>query len=190
MVLESQSDCARFSPAGNGRQIAAQPGILDSRNRSVPVALNMLIRELTPQDCREIIRGTQVARLACAHHDQPYVVPVSYSFDAARDCLYCFSAVGQKILWMRDNPKVCVQFEEIHDKDHWATVLVFGRYEELLDSESDRDTRERALALFQTRDEWWLPGAAHLTASDRHAVIVYRIQIERVSGRRASRQSL
>ena len=91
---------------------------------------------------------------------------------------------------MRDNPKVCVQFEEIHDKDHWATVLVFGRYEELLDSESDRDTRERALALFQARDEWWLPGAAHLTARDRHAVIVYRIQIERVSGRRASRQSL
>jgi nitroimidazol reductase NimA-like FMN-containing flavoprotein (pyridoxamine 5'-phosphate oxidase superfamily) len=149
----------------------------------------MLIRELTPQDCREIIRSTQVARLACAHNDQPYVVPVSYSFDAARDCLYCFSAVGQKILWMRDNPKVCVQFEEIHDKDHWATVLVFGRYEELRDSESDRDTRERALALFQTRDEWWLPGAAHPKARDRHAVIVYRIQIERVSGRRASRQS-
>ena len=79
-------------------------------------------------------------------------VPISYSFDAARDCLYCFSAVGQKILWMRDNPKVCVQFEEIHDKDHWATVLVFGRYEELLDSESDRNTREPCTcALSDTR---------------------------------------
>jgi nitroimidazol reductase NimA-like FMN-containing flavoprotein (pyridoxamine 5'-phosphate oxidase superfamily) len=91
---------------------------------------------------------------------------------------------------MRDNPKVCVQLDEIRDKDHWTTVLVFGRYEELLDSESDRDARDRALALFQARDEWWLPGAAHLTASERHAVIVYRIQIDRVSGRRASRDSL
>jgi nitroimidazol reductase NimA-like FMN-containing flavoprotein (pyridoxamine 5'-phosphate oxidase superfamily) len=147
----------------------------------------MLIHELTPQDCREIIRRTQVARLACSHDNQPYVVPVSYSFDAGRDCLYCFSAVGQKIMWMRDNPKVCVQFEEIADKDHWTTVLVFGRYEEILDSDKDSNARERALTLFQARNEWWLPGAANVTSRERHAVIVYRIQIERVSGRRASR---
>ena len=56
---------------------------------------------------------------------------------------------------MRDNPKVCVEIEEIRDKDHWATVLVFGRYEEILDSDSDSDARERALSLFQTRSEWW-----------------------------------
>jgi uncharacterized protein len=154
------------------------------------IRLSMLIHELSPQDCREIIRGAQVARLGCAHDDQPYIVPISYSFDAARDCLYCFSAVGQKILWMRDNPKVCAEIDEIRDKDHWATVLVFGRYEEILDSDSDSDARERALALFQTRTEWWLPGAAHLTARERQAVIVYRIQIERVSGRRASRDSI
>lgn len=150
----------------------------------------MLIHDLTPQECRELIRRLSVARLACARENQPYVVPISYSFDAARDCLYCFSTVGQKILWMRDNPKVCVQCEDIADKDHWTTVLIVGRYEEILDSEADSDARQRAFELFQTRDEWWLPGAAK-TGSRKHAPgIVYRIRIDRVSGRRASRDSL
>ena len=147
----------------------------------------MLIHDLTPQECRELIRRLAVGRLACARDNQPYVVPISYSFDAARDCLYCFSAVGQKILWMRDNPKVCVQCEEITDKDHWSTVLIVGRYEEILDSDTNRETRQRALELFQTRDEWWLPGAAKVVSREHPAVIVYRIGIDRVTGRRASR---
>ena len=50
----------------------------------------MLIHDLTPQECRELIRRLAVGRLACARDNQPYVVPISYSFDAARDCLYCF----------------------------------------------------------------------------------------------------
>ena len=32
---------------------------------------------------------------------------------------------------MRENPKVCLEVEEIGDKSHWTTVLVIGRYEEI-----------------------------------------------------------
>jgi nitroimidazol reductase NimA-like FMN-containing flavoprotein (pyridoxamine 5'-phosphate oxidase superfamily) len=150
----------------------------------------MLIHDLTPQECREFIRRMNVARLACTRDDQPYVVPVSYSFDAARDCLYSFSAVGQKVIWMRDNPKVCVEVEEITDKDHWTTVVIFARYEEILGPDEERDARERAEELLQVRTEWWLPGAAKVTSHEHHAVVVYRLRIDRLSGRRASRSAL
>ena len=77
----------------------------------------MLIHELTPDDCRELLARSSLGRLACARFDQPYVVPIHFSLDAERSCVYAFSTVGQKILWMRENPQVCLEVEEIRDKE-------------------------------------------------------------------------
>lgn len=142
---------------------------------------------MSPPECEEILNRTDLGRLACAHEGQPYIVPIYFSFDADRTCLYTFSTVGQKIAWMRDNPKVCVEVDEIADKNHWTTVLVFGRYQEITDSVEEAETRKRAWERFQQRPEWWFPAAAKLTSRERHAVVVYRIQIDRLTGRRASR---
>jgi nitroimidazol reductase NimA-like FMN-containing flavoprotein (pyridoxamine 5'-phosphate oxidase superfamily) len=95
--------------------------------------------------------------------------------------------VGQKIEWMRENPKVCVEVEDIADKNRWTTVLAFGRYEEMADSPADNAARESAQELFQRRPEWWLPAAAKAGEREHHAMVIYRIQIDRLSGRRASR---
>src|SRR6187399_1498112 len=94
----------------------------------------LLIHELTAAECRDVLWRAKLGRLACAKDDQPYVVPIQLSYDALSDALYAFSTVGQKIEWMRTNPKVCVEIEEITDKSHWTTVVVFGTYEEIHES--------------------------------------------------------
>jgi hypothetical protein len=147
----------------------------------------MQIHELTADQCIEVLNRTTLGHLACARADQPYVVPIQFSFDAERKCMYGFSAVGQKIAWMRDNPKVCVEVEDIADKNRWTTVIVFGRYEEIQDSPADADARKRVWELFQRRPEWWLPAAAKLGLREYHAMVLYRIPIDRLTGRRASR---
>jgi nitroimidazol reductase NimA-like FMN-containing flavoprotein (pyridoxamine 5'-phosphate oxidase superfamily) len=150
----------------------------------------MLVHELTPAECLEVLHRSDFGRLGCAHHNQPYIVPIHFSFDAIGPCVYAFSTVGQKIKWMRENPKVCIEVEDITDKDHWTTVLAFGRYEEMGDSPADKAARATAERLFQQRPEWWLPGAAKVAAGEHHAVLVYRIQITRLTGRRASRETV
>jgi nitroimidazol reductase NimA-like FMN-containing flavoprotein (pyridoxamine 5'-phosphate oxidase superfamily) len=147
----------------------------------------MLIHELTPAQCREVIGRTHIARLACARADQPYVVPVSLAFDADSDCLFGFSSVGRKVDWMRENPLVCVEVEEVADRFHWTTVVVFGRYQEISDTAAHGEIRQRALDLFAQRVEWWLPGAARVVPNEHHAIVVYRIQIDSITGRRADR---
>lgn len=147
----------------------------------------MRIFELSPTECAEILQRTTFGRLACAKDGQPYVVPVQFSFDLERGCVYGFSTVGQKVQWMRDNPLVCLEVEDIADKTHWQTVIVFGRYEEIQDSPEEAEARDRAQRLFQQRPEWWLPAAAKVGSRERHAVVVYRIHIDRVTGRKASR---
>ena len=147
----------------------------------------MLIHELTTAQCADVLERTNLGRLACSKEGQPYVVPILFSFDRDRGCVYGFSTVGQKVTWMRENPLVCLEVDEIEDKDHWQSLVIFGRYEEIQDSPEEAEARLRAEALFQQRAEWWLPAAAKIGSRERHAVVVYRIHIDRISGRRAAR---
>jgi uncharacterized protein len=147
----------------------------------------MLIHELTDAECAAILARTHLGRLACSCADQPYVVPIHFSFDPEGRCVYSFSAIGQKIRWMRDNPKVCLELDDIADKDHWTTVVVLGRYEEIHQNPDEAGARRRAEVLFQERPEWWLPAAAQTPLREHPDVVIYRITIDRLSGRRAAR---
>jgi hypothetical protein len=147
----------------------------------------MQIHELTAAQCREVVSRAHVARLACARSDQPYIVPIAIAFDPSSNCVFGFSAVGKKIDWMRENPKVCLEVDEIEDRFHWTTVLITGRYTEITTAVEHRDMRARALALLDRTTEWWLPGAAKLGEREHHAVVVFQINIDSMTGRRADR---
>lgn len=147
----------------------------------------MLIHELSERDCFEVLGRGTLGRLACARHDQPYVVPIHFSFDLERRCLYAFSAIGQKIEWMRDNPKVCMEVEEIADSHQWTTVVVMGHYLEIQRTPEDADVRRRAELLFEQRREWWLLASGRTKASEHGEVVVYSLVIDGITGRRTVR---
>jgi nitroimidazol reductase NimA-like FMN-containing flavoprotein (pyridoxamine 5'-phosphate oxidase superfamily) len=129
-----------------------------------------------------------VGRLACSRYNQPYIVPFSFAFSADEQCLYSFATRGQKIEWMRENPRVCVEVDDIGDEGHWTTVVIFGRYHEIERGEPDSPSRQRALALFQHRSEWWLPAIGKREAGQEHSEpILYWISIDTMTGRRAAR---
>jgi len=91
----------------------------------------MNIREMTKEDCLRVLAGATLARLACAHENQPYVVPVYLAYDAVTGYLYGFTTPGQKVEWMRANPLVCVEVDDVIAYDQWVSVIASGRYEEL-----------------------------------------------------------
>ena len=145
----------------------------------------MLIHELTRAECLEVLGRASVGRLACSRADEPYVVPIYVAFDGHD--LYGFSTLGQKIVWMRANPRVCVEIEEIADGRHWTTVLAFGRYYELSRPHEDQEGLAKAEALLSRRTTFWLPGAAKVPSHDHGSPVLYRIEVERLTGRRAQR---
>jgi nitroimidazol reductase NimA-like FMN-containing flavoprotein (pyridoxamine 5'-phosphate oxidase superfamily) len=143
----------------------------------------MLIHELSVSQCERLLERNQLARLACALSDQPYIVPISFTFAPQENCLYGFASVGQKIEWMRSNPKVCITVDEIIDRFHWTTVVVIGRYEEI--APQDVTARRRAQHLLQRRPQWWLPAAAESADEPQGGAVFFRIHIGDVTGRRA-----
>jgi uncharacterized protein len=138
---------------------------------------------MVEKDVRELVMSTTIGRLACSDDDQPYIVPISYVYE--RNRLYGFSTFGQKIEWMRTNPNVCVEIDEIADRHHWASVVIFGRYEELHDLPQNRETRNHAREVLASRSMWWEPAFSFrkLKSSDP-IYLFYTIKIVSMTGYR------
>ena len=144
----------------------------------------MVIQEMTEQECRAMLAGTNVARLACARNNQPYIVPIHVDLD--REFLYSFATQGLKIDWMRQNPLVCLEIDELSPQTHWASVVVFGRYEELPHQPEYEDLRRVAQQLFERHPMWWQPASVPLAGHEQRAPVAFRIRIDRLTGRRGS----
>jgi len=113
----------------------------------------MVMNEMTEQESREALARTTFGRLGCSLGDQPYIVPVCLACEG--NFIYVFSTLGKKIEWMRANPKVCIQIDEIKGQSLWSSVIVNGHYEELLEPQHAGE-RKHARHLLEKRSQWWL----------------------------------
>jgi nitroimidazol reductase NimA-like FMN-containing flavoprotein (pyridoxamine 5'-phosphate oxidase superfamily) len=147
----------------------------------------VLIQEMTRQASLEMLARAHVGRLACAQENQPYVVPFYFTYHS--DSLYSFATVGQKIEWMRSNPLVCVEMDEVVSPEEWVSVIVFGRYEELPDTPHYEAERAVAYNLLQKKAMWWEPVYVKTTQHGTQRPLVpvyYRIHVSQITGHRAT----
>jgi uncharacterized protein len=148
----------------------------------------MIVSEMDRRECKDLIERLGFGRIACCLNGQPYIVPAYFVVDS--DNLYSFSTMGQKIEWMRSNPSVCVEFDQVNGHTEWSSVVVFGRYEELPDESPHTAERLRAQGQLQkNRELWWQTGfeaAQTRSRFDRQRPIFYAIRIEKMTGHRAA----
>jgi nitroimidazol reductase NimA-like FMN-containing flavoprotein (pyridoxamine 5'-phosphate oxidase superfamily) len=146
----------------------------------------MKIEEMVPAECLELLQQTAIGRLGCSQSGQAYVVPVY--FVANKNYIYGFTTLGQKIEWMRANPLVCLEADEITSPENWRSVIVFGRYQELQDDPRWASARHHAHCLLEKRAVWWEPAfvsSTHRGKPHSSEPIFYRISIDQITGHRA-----
>ena len=142
----------------------------------------MAIREMSEAECRAFLGRVQLGRLGCALEDQPYVVPISVVCED--EFIYSFATLGQKVQWMRKNPKVCVQFDDLSGPSQWTSVIANGTYQELREPQYETE-RAHARKLLDRKSKWWLTALAErdLKLGD-HLIdtLFFRIRVESLSG--------
>lgn len=147
----------------------------------------MYIKELTDTECLQMLIEKRFGRISCSREDQPYTVPLHFAFDGA-DYLYVFATFGQKIDWMRANPLVCVEVDDIKNQFEWVSLVIFGSYEELPDLSEFEDERATAYKLLSRQAMWWQPGyvtGSHNSLLQDNKPIFFRIFINKITGRQA-----
>src|ERR1700722_1680087 len=140
---------------------------------------------MTQQERVELLGRAHLGRLGCSQANQPYVVPCYFAYSDSY--LYGFATVGQKIDWMRANPLVCVEVDETVSLEEWASVIVFGRYEELPDAPDFQRARAVAHDVLQKKGLWWEPGYVKTLLRGAERPLVpgfYRIHISDITGHR------
>lgn len=146
----------------------------------------MEINEMTTEECSAFLERASVGRLGCSFENQPYVVPVHFAYDGGY--VYVFSTFGQKVKWMRANPKVCVQTDELQSQSEWISIVAYGEYEELPEPRYTAE-RQRASSLLAKQYHWWLNalGTRQMREGERSIEpLFFRIRIESISGLRAT----
>ncbi len=112
----------------------------------------MVISQMTEEECRAFLASASLGRLGCSHDNQPYVVPIYFAYEP--DSIYVLSTSGQKNEWMRENPQVCLEVDEIANQSEWMSVIAIGRYQELPEPQFASE-REHARTLLGKRKLWW-----------------------------------
>ena len=146
----------------------------------------MVVNEMSEKECRELLSRTSIGRLGCSQADQPYVVPIYFAFEL--DFFYVLSTIGQKIEWMRANPKVCIEIDEIANESEWTSVVVNGQFQELLEPQYT-DERAHARKLLEKRYLWWQNALGERQLKSGQDLITptfFRIRVASMTGLRAA----
>lgn len=142
----------------------------------------MRIVEISHTECEQLLSRVSLGRLACSLNDKPYVVPVWFAYEP--ECFYVFSTVGRKIDWMRQNPNVCLQVDEIGNRSNWTSVVIDGTYLELCEPQYTTE-KEHAKELLAQWAEWWeVPMAERREGTNDLSIqpVFFRIDIQSMSG--------
>ena len=147
----------------------------------------MIIQDLSIDESMAVLSRRGFGRLACARDSQPYIVPMNFS--VLGNELLAFSTVGRKIEWMRLNPLVCVEVDEVETQQKWKSVIVMGKYHEAPRTAQGDMRRQMIHQALQKKGAWWEPGYAKtvLQGATRPLEPVYfTISIDSISGHSAS----
>lgn len=136
-----------------------------------------MMKMLTDNEARKLLQVAKVARLGCIANGEPYVVPINCHLEG--EYLYSHSLPGRKIAALRENPRACIQVDEVESDLRWRSAIAFGQFEEVAKPGERADVLGKLLRSFPLLTPVESAIAVDGTAPE---VIVFRIRIERITG--------
>lgn len=106
------------------------------------------VRDMSNADVKSILERVGFGHLGMAQGDDPYVVPIHYFFDDP--VIYIYTTEGLKWEIIQDNPKICLNVDEIVDNTDWKSVVVRGDAYRLTDADEIASAREKLLTVNPT----------------------------------------
>ena len=138
-------------------------------------------RELSREECLDVLRRNFYGRIAFSQHDRVDVEPIHYVLD--EDWLYLRTGVGTKVSTLKHHPWVAFEVDEVTAPFDWTSVVVKGTvYFLSTDAEAaNREEYQRALrALRRLIPETMTPKDPTPSRN-----VILRISVNEVHGRAA-----
>jgi nitroimidazol reductase NimA-like FMN-containing flavoprotein (pyridoxamine 5'-phosphate oxidase superfamily) len=139
------------------------------------------IVKMNESEMESLLTRVGYGHLGCCRHGRPYVIPIHYAY--VKPDVYIFTTRGMKTEFIKENPEVCLQVEEVQDVTDWRSVIFTGRAELL----SQAEEKKSAWGFIRLDNPSLTPAIAHtwfgrLERSNVEAI--YRIRYQAISGRK------
>jgi len=141
---------------------------------------------LTEFQIETLLTSQVIARLGCGQGEELYVVPVLFAYD--KPYIYSHTREGRKVALMRQQPQVCMEVDQIDNLSNWRSVIIWGKFEELTGNAAEEGLQVLKNRLYPLTTSSYSQSLLDLQAKDvarveQRAEVIYRIRIERQSGR-------
>ncbi len=145
-----------------------------------------MVGELNEIEINNVLHSQVIGRLGCTNGLQPYIVPVTYAYDG--NFIYGQTNEGTKLKILRKNKKVCFEVDRMTDMRNWQSIIVYGKFEELKEQAAEKAREVLFGRVFMLMTSSTIHPHEHETTSNiddstRIRNIMYRIKIEKISGR-------
>lgn len=144
-----------------------------------------MIANLNSNEIEEVLRTQLVGRLGCHADHRTYVVPISYAYDGTY--IYAHTYEGLKMNFIRKNPQVCFQVDDISNMANWKSVIAWGSAEELTDIDGRNEAFEklsaRVLPFISSETTHLSPGWPFSSGVQSVGGIFFRILLKEKTGR-------
>jgi nitroimidazol reductase NimA-like FMN-containing flavoprotein (pyridoxamine 5'-phosphate oxidase superfamily) len=81
-------------------------------------------RELSREECLEVLRRNHYGRLAFTVHDRVDVEPIHYVLEG--EWLYLRTSPGTKVAALKHGPWIAFEVDEVHAPFDWTSVVIKG----------------------------------------------------------------
>lgn len=141
-----------------------------------------VVRELTREECDEILARHKVGRLAFVHGGQVDIQPINYVFRG--EWLTGRTQPGTKLTMLKRHPYVALEVDEAKGPYEWSSVVVKGTVYLISDAKSKQAEAERRDAIAAIRE--LTPEAFTDNDPAPYRTVLFRIFVREVTGRAAS----
>ena len=87
------------------------------------------IVDLSNDAISELLQRIHFGHLGVCRDNRPYVIPIHFAY--GKPGIYFYTTEGMKTEIIDANPTVCLQIEDIDDRENWQSVIVTGKAERL-----------------------------------------------------------
>jgi nitroimidazol reductase NimA-like FMN-containing flavoprotein (pyridoxamine 5'-phosphate oxidase superfamily) len=145
-----------------------------------------MIGKLDTNQVNNLLCSQSIGRLACTDGEQPYIVPISFSYDGVY--IYGQTNMGKKLKIIKKNPDVCFEVDQMMDMRNWQSVVIYGEFEELKNKAAGTGREilfEKEFSLLTNISVHAHEHAVTSILEDKGRIkeILFRIKIKKVTGR-------
>lgn len=146
------------------------------------------MKDLTKHESTYILKNNYIGNLSFIWKSQPYVIPISYYYSEAENCIISYSSEGHKMDAMRINHAISLGVTEIESVDNWQSILVFGKFQEVDGTHAKEQLHKftsgvkRIIRERDNKNPQMVNDFSNRTNS-KSSPVVYRINITDISGK-------